>query len=222
MVLMAKQPERGHSKTRLTPPLSSVEAAELFHCFLLDKIEQMRQADISDMTIAYWPESAYEYFAKMAPGFKLILQIGDGLAARLHNVFDVAFAMGYTQVLAIDGDTPTLPPTYLQEGFQTLDDPSVDVVLGPCEDGGYYAIGMKSRHATLFEVTMSTPNVLRDTLARADKAGLRAECLPQWYDVDQPEDLLRLASELSGKKSATADFLARLALPDNLTSSTTR
>jgi glycosyltransferase A (GT-A) superfamily protein (DUF2064 family) len=81
---------------------------------------------------------------------------------------------------------------------------------------------MKSRHATLFEVTMSTPNVLRDTLARADKAGLRAECLPQWYDVDQPEDLLRLASELSGKKSATADFLARLALPDNLTSSTTR
>lgn len=211
MVLMAKQPQVGQTKTRLTPPLSSVEAAGLFHCFLLDKLEQMRQADVSDRAAAYWPASAHEHFAEIAPGFKLILQNGDGLADRLRNVFDVAFAMGYTQVLAIDGDTPTLPVQHLRDGFRALDDPSIDVVLGPCEDGGYYAIGMKARHPSLFEVTMSTPDVLGNTLARAEEAELSVFQLPQWYDIDRPEDLLRLLSELSGKESATADFLAGLA-----------
>lgn len=217
LVLMAKQPQVGRSKTRLTPPLSSVEAAELFGRFLLDKLEQMRQAGSSDLAIGFWPASAYDYFAKLAPDFELLLQVDDGLAAGLRNVFDAAFSVGYVQVLAIDGDTPTLPPQYLRDGFRALDDPSTDVVVGPCEDGGYYAIGMKSRHPSLFNVTMGTPNVLRDTLARADKAGLCVDLLPQWYDVDRPEDLLRLALELSGKESATADYLARSAITVGLT-----
>ncbi|MFQ5344212.1 MAG: TIGR04282 family arsenosugar biosynthesis glycosyltransferase [Anaerolineae bacterium] len=211
LVLMAKQPAAGRTKTRLSPPLSPEAAAGLYRCFLLDKLAQMRGVESANLGVAYWPATAREYFAALAPGFTLIPQAGADLAERLRNVFDLAFHRGYEQVMAIDGDTPTLPAGHLRQGFQRLDDPAVDVVLGPCEDGGYYAIGMKRPHPTLFDVAMSTPRVVEDTLARAEAAGLRVALLPNWYDVDTPADLERLAAELAGtdgvKALATARFL---------------
>lgn len=213
LVLMAKQPVPGRTKTRLSPPLPAAETAELYRCFLLDKLAQMRRVEMVDLTVAYWPAGARDYFADLAPDFELIPQIGDDLAQRLRNMFDVAFDRGYGQVMAIDGDTPTLPAGYLRQGFLRLNDPAVDVVLGPCEDGGYYAIGMKENHPTLFDVTMSTRRVADDTLAQAEAAGLRVELLPTWYDVDTPAELERLAAELADaggeRAAATAGFLSR-------------
>jgi hypothetical protein len=43
---------------------------------------------------------------------------------------------------------------------------------------------------------MSTSTVLAETLALAEREGLRAVCLPSWYDVDHHEDLVRLSTEL--------------------------
>ena len=215
---MAKQPRPGYTKTRLSPPLSAEEAAELYRCFLRDKLAQMAQVEGVQRAVAFLPPEAREYFAALAPGFALIRQKGRDLAERLRNVFANAFAQGYRQVLAIDGDSPTLPVAYLRQGFRRLDDPAVDVVLGPCEDGGYYAIGMKRLHPTLFDVTMSTPHVLRDTLAQAERAGLRVALLPTWYDVDTPADLERLRAELAasgaGKAPRTAAFLRTIPKAD--------
>jgi len=209
LILMAKQPAPGKTKTRLSPPLSLEAAAGLYRCFLLDKLAQMRQVASVNRGVAYWPATARDYFAALAPGFELIPQTGADLAERLRNVFDLAFDRGYAQVMALDGDTPTLPAGHLRQGFRRLDEPAVDVVLGPCEDGGYYAIGMKRPHPTLFDVTMSTPRVVEDTLARADVAGLRVALLPTWYDVDTPADLARLAAELAGSDAVNALATAR-------------
>jgi hypothetical protein len=209
---MAKQPAPGQTKTRLAPPLSVAEAAELYHCFLLDKLAQMRQVEMANLVVAYWPAEGREYFADLAPGFELIPQVGTDLSSRLVSVFDTAFDRGYDQVIAIDGDTPTLPADYLRQGFLRLDEPAVDVVLGPCEDGGYYAIGLREPHPTLFDVTMSTPHVVEDTLAQAEAAGLRVSLLPHGRDVDTPADLAWLAAELAAdqeKAPATARFLVR-------------
>ncbi len=216
LVLMAKQPTPDRTKTRLVPPLSPESAAALYRCFLIDKLGQMRHVERARWAVAYAPTSARGVFAALAPGFGLIEQTGPDLAARLRNVFSWAFEAGYGQVAAIDGDTPTLPPVYLRAIFAALDDPGVDVALGPTEDGGYYGIGMKRPHPYLFDVAMSTPHVTRDTLARADGAGLCARLLPSWYDVDRPEDLDRLAAELIDGAGAgfrptiTGRFLARL------------
>jgi hypothetical protein len=82
--------------------------------------------------------------------------------------------------------------------FDVLARDEADVVLGPCEDGGYYLIGLaRSQPRLLAEVSMSTPDVLRDTLALAALAGLRAALLPPWYDIDVADDLRRLAAELA-------------------------
>jgi uncharacterized protein len=74
---------------------------------------------------------------------------------------------------------------------------SCDVVLGPCEDGGYYLIGLKRPQPRLLrEVQMSTPHVVRDTLALAEQLDLKVALLPTWYDVDTVAELDRLRSEL--------------------------
>jgi glycosyltransferase A (GT-A) superfamily protein (DUF2064 family) len=89
-----------------------------------------------------------------------------------------------------------LPEAYLSAAFAALDGPA-DVALGPCDDGGYYLIGMKRPQPRLLrEVRMSTPFVVRDTLALANELGLRVELLPQWYDVDTIAELDRLRAEL--------------------------
>jgi hypothetical protein len=212
LILMAKRPTPGQTKTRLMPALSAEEAATLYECFLRDKLMQMRQVKDARLAIAYNPDEAAAYFAALAPEFALIRQVGANLAERLCATCAIAFRQGYQHVVAIDGDTVTLPPAYLQQAFDALDDPGIDVALGPCEDGGYYAIGMKRFYPTLFGVKMSTPQVTRDTLAQADKVGLAVKLLPGWHDVDTPEDLARLQAELAESDTPTAHFLRTLAV----------
>jgi glycosyltransferase A (GT-A) superfamily protein (DUF2064 family) len=105
----------------------------------------------------------------------------------------------------MDSDSPTLPLAHLDQAFEMLDDAKVDVVLGPCEDGGYYMIGLKSPCAALFHgVAMSTPTVAAQTLDRAREQGLHVACLPRWYDVDTYQDLGRLAKELASRMDRPA------------------
>lgn len=151
VAIMAKAPRAGEVKTRLCPPLSAAEAAELYRCFLLDKIEQVRSLCGARPAIAYTPEEGRAFFETAAPDFLLVPQRGDDLGARLAGTFEALFAQGYVGALAIDSDTPTLPTGLLQEAVNLLAGPPVDVVLGPCEDGGYYLIGLRRLHRELFE-----------------------------------------------------------------------
>ena len=70
---------------------------------------------------------------------------------------------------------------------------------------GNYLIGVRLAHRELFDaVPWSTSDVLEVTLRRAAAAGLRAICLPSWFDVDTPDDLERLQTTLDTGNSTTA------------------
>ena len=198
LIVMAKQPQPGATKTRLHPYLSGQEAADLYRCFLLDTLELMKQVDGSQPIIAYSPAEAEPYFREIAPpGFGFVGQEGADLPERLDNVLSHYLERGYGQAVVMDSDSPTLPLAYLEQAFHELDEPTADVVLGPCDDGGYYLIGLKSRCSALFHgLVMSTPTVLEETLSRAQEQGLRVASLPPWYDVDTAESLGRLEEEL--------------------------
>lgn len=188
----------GNTKTRLSPPLTDEEANSLYRCFLMDTLELMSRVDEAQPVVAYWPAGAEQVFKHLAPdGFRFIQQEGADLGERLNHVLVRFLELGYQQVVAVDSDSPTLPVSFLREGFSALEDPAVDVVLGPCDDGGYYLIGMKSPQPFLFEgMEMSTPTVAADTLQKGEENGLRFACLPNWYDVDTGHDLDRLIGEL--------------------------
>ena len=210
---MARRPTPGATKTRLCPPLSPAEAAALYACFLDDTIERVRAAtgQVAGLVpgIAYTPAAAAAHFAALAPGFELVQQLGATLGERLDGVLSGSLARGYTQVAAVNSDSPSLPVAYLVQAFAALDDPAVDVVLGPCDDGGYYLIGWQRPHPALVrDVAMSAADTLAQTLAVAARAGLRVALLPPWYDVDAPADLARLAGD-PGLGGHTRAFLAR-------------
>lgn len=196
LIVMAKQPLAGQTKTRLTPPLSADDAAGLYRCLLLDTLEVVRRtAHQVPLTpyIAYYPPQAQDDFHALAPDFHLLLQQGPTLSERLAGALLAVQAQGYEQVSAMNSDSPALPVSYLTRAYHELDDPGVDVVLGPCDDGGYYLIGWRRPQPHLvLDVTMSTPAVLADTLALAERDGLHAALLPPWYDIDDASDLARL------------------------------
>ena len=196
LLVVHKQPAAGRTKTRLCPPLDSVIAAALYERFLRDTLALMRQVPGVSRSIAYLPQDADGYFRELAPDMILTAQRGADLGERLANLLGAALGGGAIQVGVMSSDCPSLPAEYLRQASAELDGPA-DVVLGPCDDGGYYLIGLKQPQPRLLrEVPMSTPFVTQTTLALAAELGLRVALLPGWYDVDTVAELARLQQEL--------------------------
>lgn len=197
LLVVAKQPTPGQTKTRLCPPLHPIQAANLYDCFLRDTLDTMRKVSGVHRVIGFLPEDAQVYFNLLAPDMGLVCQRGNSLGERLDNLLTDALAGGSQRVVVIDSDSPTLPVNYISLAFERLAD--VDVVLGPTRDGGYYLIGLKKPQPHLLrQVQMSTPHVLSDTLALANATRLTISLLPTWYDVDTIADLYHLDREIAG------------------------
>ena len=196
LLVVAKRPAAGQTKTRLSPPLSPQQAAGLYECFLHDTLALMRQIPAARRGLAYLPAGEEAYFRRLTPDFDLLLQTGPDLGSRLDHAAAHYLENGYEKVVIMDSDSPTLPVETLAQAFQALGQNS-EVVLGPCLDGGYYLIGLtRPAPRLLREVPMSTPHVLADTLALAASLGLKTGLLPAWYDIDDAASLERLRQEL--------------------------
>jgi rSAM/selenodomain-associated transferase 1 len=196
LLVVAKQPYPGHTKTRLCPPLTHAQAADLYDCFLRDTLDIMRQIPDVECLIGYLPEGAQDYFRQLAPDMSLIQQCGSSLGERLDYLSTEVLSNGWQQAVLMDSDSPTLPVDFVIQAFKQLT--GADVVLGPTRDGGYYLIGMKLPQPQLLrKVQMSTPHVLTDTLRLAEATGLTVSLLPAWYDVDNITDLYHLIQEIN-------------------------
>jgi len=198
---MAKAPLEGEVKTRLVPPLTSREAAELNFCFLRDmatNIESVNDSVAASGLVVYTPTGSESVFDGVLPaGFKLLVQRGMSLGDRLCNATDDLLRQGYGAVCLINSDSPTLPKSILIRAIESLALDGDRVVLGAAEDGGYYLIGLKHAHRNLFnDIAWSTSGVLARTRERAAEIDLAVEMLPPWYDVDDAETLNRLCEEL--------------------------
>ena len=209
LIVVAKQPAPGNTKTRLCPPLNYEQAAELYECFLRDTLEVMRKVPGVRRWIGYLPEGGERYFNQLAPDMELIFQHGETLGERLDHLLTQALQNGAGRAVVMDSDSPNLPAEYLSLAFEKLQEN--DVVLGPTCDGGYYLIGMKKPHPHLLkEVQMSTSHVLADTLTLAAKNHVKAALLPEWYDVDTFAELSQLHADLTnGGQDVIADHTRR-------------
>jgi hypothetical protein len=219
LVIVAKAPIVGQVKTRLCPPLSTAEAAELFRCFLVDTVARACTVPEVQVCLAFTPADSEDLFRSLLPfPLRYLPQRGNSLGERLVNIFADLLHDGFTRIVIMDSDSPTLPTAYLQNAFTLLADPKNDAVFGPCSDGGYYLVGARAVHHGLFEnITWSTSSVLSETLTQARHHKLRVRLLPSWYDVDNGTDLHRLAAELGQLDGTdgvlrTRAFLAQLGL----------
>jgi rSAM/selenodomain-associated transferase 1 len=196
LIVVAKQPAPGRTKTRLSPPLRPEQASVLYECFLKDTLDLIRQVEQVQPVVAFLPAGAEGYFQQLASDFDLIQQAGSNLGARLDNAISSYLSRGYQRVVIMNSDSPTLPANHLTQAFESLE-AGADLVLGPCDDGGYYLIGAKQPIPRLLhEVQMSTATVAADTIALAVEENLNVHLLQPWYDVDDATSLMRLAEEV--------------------------
>lgn len=196
LVIMAKQPAVGRTKTRLCPPLTPAQAVALYEALLRDTVAQAETLTGIALAVAVTPPEALDDFRRISPPGTVLLPIsGADIGDCLSQVLSRLLAAGHTCALALNSDGPTLPVSYVHMAVTLLD--GADIVLGPSEDGGYYLIGLKQPHPELFQdIPWSTDRVTVQTLARAGTLGLSVALLPPWYDVDTGEDLNRLRAEL--------------------------
>jgi hypothetical protein len=196
IAVMAKQPEPGNVKTRLCPPLAPRQAADLSEAFFLDTVSLVSGIEKTDIFVAYDPDTALDFFSRMTPAFVKFVAQGQGdLGARLSGISSHVFSHGYKKLVILASDTPHLPGDIIRLAFTRLD--GTDVILGPCDDGGYYFIGLRFPAPGLFEgIPWSTSRVLDLTIGRAREAGMTYELLPPCYDIDTWEDAKRLMKDL--------------------------
>ncbi|HZC37022.1 MAG TPA: TIGR04282 family arsenosugar biosynthesis glycosyltransferase [Chthoniobacterales bacterium] len=202
MGVMIKTPRNGFSKTRLSPPFSLEEAANISRCFLKDTSSTIEALSLEDPFVVgvaiYTPIGSEDELGKLLPpGFKMIAQREADFATRLLGATQDLFSAGFAAVCLVNSDSPTIPFHYLQELATFLKEPTDRMVIGPSLDGGYYALGLRRAHPRLFEdITWNTDRVYGETIERSKEISLPAMTLPAWYDVDDQLWLNRLLSEL--------------------------
>jgi len=195
LVIMAKAPRPGAVKTRLASRLSPAAVTDFYGC-LLDDTLALAWSLVNVEVAIMCPDSDVNELAQLAENrASVVAQKGEGLAAGLTSVF-AHFAEGHQRrTIAFNSDSPHLPRSVLENAFETLVEH--DVVVGPTHDGGYYLVGAKASHPTLFASDgMSTSSALERLLLRARTHELSVGFAESFYDVDVAADLSRLAAEL--------------------------
>jgi rSAM/selenodomain-associated transferase 1 len=195
LVVMAKAPRPGVVKTRLAQNLPVEAVTELYRCLLDDTMALARSLGNVEVAIMC-PASDVEEMTGLAHGvIDVVAQNGEGLAAGLTSVFAHFTASGRQRVIAFNSDSPHLPRSVLEDAFETL--AAHDVVVGPTHDGGYYLVGAKASHPTLFARDgMGTSSALERLLSRSRALELSVGFAVPFYDIDTADDLSRLAAEL--------------------------
>lgn len=196
LLIFAKVPRPGSVKTRLTPALSPSEAARLYTAFLRDTVRQSRGLSGPDVRLYLAPPLPDDGVDALPSDVSLHAQTGNGLGQRMRHALRETLEEGYQRVVLMGSDHPTLSPSFLHEAYQSLESAEA-VCIGPTEDGGFYLLGMSAFYPQLFtNMTYSHSAVLSDTLARSAQTDARVTVLPEWYDVDRPEDVPRMLDDL--------------------------
>ena len=195
LVIMAKAPRPGTVKTRLAARLPLRAVTAFYRCLLGDTLALARSLGDVEIAIMCPYSDVYELTRLAGHGIRVVGQKGEGLAAGLTSVF-AHFAEGHQRrIIAFNSDSPHLPRSVLEEAFETL--AAHDTVVGPTSDGGYYLVGAKAFHPTLFTGDgMGTGSALERLLSRARVLELSVGFADPFYDIDVANDLIRLAAEL--------------------------
>lgn len=202
IIVMTKAPQPGRSKTRLCPPLTLEQAAEIAEAALVDTLAAVMSCRASRRVVALDGEPG----PWLPEGFEVIAQRGEGLDERLA----AAFADIGERAVIIAMDTPQVTPVQLDSALSRLDE--FEAMLGPTSDGGYWCIGLRIPD---IDVTTGVPMSRSDTwdhqVARIEELGLSCGIVEELIDMDELDDARIIASMIPD--SALARCLARILGP---------
>ena len=214
--MFAKAPRAGAVKTRMSPPFTPEEAAELYACMLADVLESTAHVcgELGlEPVLSVHPRAATAELARACPAsFAVTVQCGADLSERMEWAVAQAAAAGALPVILRGSDSPLLPGRIVAAALHALE--RDELVVSPDPDGGYSLVGLRVACPGVFAHAMSTGSVLDDTLANARAAGLGTALLEPGSDVDTAADLATLARACERTDAErcrrTLDFLDRI------------
>lgn len=188
LIVLAKAPVPGRCKTRLCPPCTALEAAELAEAAIVDTLDAAVRSCADRVVLALDGEPG-DWLPRYVD---VIGQRGVGLDERIAAAFEDAGG----PALLIGMDTPQILPRNLDDALRTLGRPDVDAVLGWAMDGGWWAAGLRCSDRRAFVgVPMSTPHTGAAQARRFGVLGFRVARLPALRDVDRITDAYAVAAE---------------------------
>ena len=197
IAVMARAPIVGRCKTRLAKRLGAEGAAALYRAMLLDTLDALGRVDARRVIMAAPEDDGVEVLGALAIGasspWSVLPQVGRDLGERLTDA--MAKIAGVEGGVLLDSDSPTMPVASLARDLRRL--AGAHALLGPCVDGGYWAIGAPHADPRIFQgIPWSTPEVCARTRERFRAVGWEWSELDVAYDVDEADDLSRLRDEL--------------------------
>jgi rSAM/selenodomain-associated transferase 1 len=211
IMVIAKEPVPGRVKTRLTPPYTPAQAAELAAAALADTLAAVASAGVARRVLAL----AGSPGPWLPPGFDVIGQRGGDLDERIACALADARASCPAPLVLIGMDTPQVTPALLAAAVGPLVSGAADAVFGMAEDGGFWLLGLREIDpALVLGVPMSRPDTGALQLARLHQAGLRVRLLPELADVDTATEAERIAAATPGSRfAARMQALGRPVIP---------
>ena len=183
LIIFARKPVLGKVKTRLAATIGDEKALNVYKRLLAHTYSVANAAHCE--RFAFLTERDEDDFWK---GFSCELQTGESLGDRMHAAFSLLFSNGYQRCVIIGSDCPGLTTDIINNAFESLK--LKDIVIGAAEDGGYYLLGMKKLHSTLFKnKNWSTEYVFAETVKEIEEHGLSYTTMPILIDVDEEKDV---------------------------------
>ncbi len=195
LIIFVKTPVKGRVKTRMQPDLTPGRILGLYKSFIKETINKCTRLNGVEKVLGCYPTCDNLFLRKITETYKMkcFNQNGSDLGEKMVNAFKDYFKKGYSEVVIIGSDSPTLPLDYIKKAFSELR--KNDFVLGPCCDGGLYLVGAKKKikPGIFRDIPWDTTRVQNRTfgmmLEKLNSSGIRFSLLPFWYDIDTDEDL---------------------------------
>lgn len=198
LITFVKAPVPGKVKTRLQTDVAPADVAEIYKAFITEITSQCARIEGVDRLLGCAPSKDHVFLKEVSKKFRMksFDQRGADLGDKIINAFRDYFKKGYSKIVLIGSDSPTIPMSYMKKAFNALD--RHDMVLGPCCDGGLYLIGARNKIVPdiFHDIQWDSSKVLSKTLDNIEQSDIKLFLLPFWYDVDTIAELRFLEKHL--------------------------
>ena len=195
LILFAIIPSVSKTKNKLMPFLSFEETVSLYECFVKDVYEKAKTSGV-DVYVFFSPRNKGDVFKKLL-GEEVVLlpQHGEDLGQKMKNAIGAVLRLGYDKVVLMGTDIPHIHTETIKNAFDNLE--HKDLVIHPALDGGYYLIGMKQEHESIWNIKRyGTNTVMYDTLQHMKAENLSISVGQMYYDIDGKDDLKQLWNDI--------------------------
>lgn len=196
IIIFVKNPELGKVKTRLAATIGPEKALAIYK-YLMQHTREVTSQTEADKYLFYSNKIEESDEWSNLVFHKLVQDESVDLGQKMFTAFAHLLNKGYEKVLIVGSDCLELSPEIISTAWEHLEDNSA--VIGPAEDGGYYAIGFRFEKEnacdtqTLEKVFLgkqwSHHAVFDEACDALKQQQKRYALLPTLNDVDEEDDV---------------------------------